>query len=343
MHGTYRSVWPAILQRGGLLRMSRTHVHLAEGVPEEVEDGAVISGMRGSCELVVHVDVRRAALDGGLRFYRSTNGVILTPGLGDDGLLPLRYVARVTDRRTGAVVYANPNPPAPARPGGSEGGGACRPLPGIPPSLPSDRPQSGGSGPLIRVVHGDLLSANGVQFIVHQTNCVSKGAQGLARSIFQRFPYADVYARRAATGRKDTPGTIDVRGGDRGGDRGGGDGHRQGIIGVFGQHGPGKPKGGADGAFDSRAARLGWFAQGLAAIARIPHLRSVAFPFQIGCGLAGGDWPSFRAALEAFAADVAPRSVTVTLYKLPNATFDRKAKVYTSGAADAAAGSVATL
>ena len=102
------------------------------------------------------------------------------------------------------------------------------------------------------------------------------------------------------------------------------------VIGLFGQHAPGRPKG--NNGFDSRAARLEWFRQGLAAIAKLPGLESLAFPAQIGCGLAGGDWPRFRAALEAFAADVAPAGVTVTLYRLPGATFDRASKLYTHSA-----------
>ena len=112
--------------------MSRTHVHLAAGLPEK---GGVISGMRGSCELVVHVDVRSAVLEGGLRFYRSSNGVILTPGLGEEGLLPLRFLKRVTDRRTGGVVYCC------ARPGGAgeAAGGSVAELEAQLRSLSADR------------------------------------------------------------------------------------------------------------------------------------------------------------------------------------------------------------
>lgn len=35
----------------------------------------------------------------------------------------------------------------------------------------------------------------------------------------------------------------------------------------------------------------------------------------IGCGLAGGDWPTYRDLLEAFARTVALKGCTVTLYK----------------------------
>jgi len=70
--------------------------------------------MRKSCTRMVYVDVS-AALADGVPFFVSSNGVVLTPGVGavrsaeDKGLtqtgeLPLRYVSRVTDRN-GAVVW----------------------------------------------------------------------------------------------------------------------------------------------------------------------------------------------------------------------------------------------
>lgn len=84
-HGTYLRHWPGI-RRNGLSRMGRLHIHLAPGLPG---DGAVLSGMRRDCEVAVIVDVTRALADG-ISFYRSANGVILTPGDADGTLLP-RY------------------------------------------------------------------------------------------------------------------------------------------------------------------------------------------------------------------------------------------------------------
>ncbi|XP_058877932.1 tRNA 2'-phosphotransferase 1-like [Acipenser ruthenus] len=63
VHGSYLRHWSSIRTRG-LSRMSRTHIHLAPGLPG---DKSVISGMRGDCDLT------------GLQFFRSDNGVILTP------------------------------------------------------------------------------------------------------------------------------------------------------------------------------------------------------------------------------------------------------------------------
>lgn len=92
VHGTYLDTWPAIVSSGGLHHMSRHHVHLAEGLPG---DSGVISGMRRSAQVHVWVDVARA-VRAGIAFYRSQNGVILSPG-NSDGYVPCEYFARVED------------------------------------------------------------------------------------------------------------------------------------------------------------------------------------------------------------------------------------------------------
>lgn len=74
VHGSYYSSWPSI-QRSGLSRMSRQHVHFALG---ELSS-EITSGMRGDCDLLVFLDLPKA-LKAGLKFFRSANGVILTPG-----------------------------------------------------------------------------------------------------------------------------------------------------------------------------------------------------------------------------------------------------------------------
>ena len=138
VHGTYAATWPAILASGGLRPMGRVHVHFATGVPEgkaeaqseaksevksEVKDGEieetkgvsvvpgappVVSGMRASASLLVWVDVRRAS-EGGVRWWRSRNGVVLTEGLATEkekeGVVPLEYVSRVVERKSGKVIW----------------------------------------------------------------------------------------------------------------------------------------------------------------------------------------------------------------------------------------------
>ncbi|XP_032735225.1 tRNA 2'-phosphotransferase 1 isoform X1 [Lontra canadensis] len=83
VHGTFWRHWPSILLKGLSCR-GRTHIHLAPGLPG---DPGVISGMRPNCEVAVFIDGPRALADG-IPFFRSANGVILTPGNADGFLLP---------------------------------------------------------------------------------------------------------------------------------------------------------------------------------------------------------------------------------------------------------------
>uniref|UniRef100_A0A8D1BK53 2'-phosphotransferase n=2 Tax=Sus scrofa TaxID=9823 RepID=A0A8D1BK53_PIG len=83
VHGTFWRHWPSILLKG-LSRQGRTHIHLAPGLPG---DPGVISGMRPNCEVAVFINGPQALADG-IPFFRSANGVILTPGNTDGVLLP---------------------------------------------------------------------------------------------------------------------------------------------------------------------------------------------------------------------------------------------------------------
>lgn len=115
--------------------------------------------------------------------------------------------------------------------------------------------------------------------------------------MFRRYPHADVYRMRTA---RSTPGTIDVRGGTRG---------QRGVINLFGQVYPGKPRHGNDTA----GARETYFAQGLHRIAELAGVGSLAFPWLIGCGLAGGEWAAYRRMVDRFA-DTHP-DILVTFYR----------------------------
>lgn len=50
---------------------------MAIGMPGQK---SVISGMRLSSEVVIEVNMARAMIEGGIRFFISKNGVILSPG-----------------------------------------------------------------------------------------------------------------------------------------------------------------------------------------------------------------------------------------------------------------------
>jgi len=84
VHGTYSKFINSIKQ-SGLNKMERTHIHMATGFPN---DSQVISGARGSSEVFIIIDMKKALADG-IEFYRSANGVILTSGV--NGILEPKY------------------------------------------------------------------------------------------------------------------------------------------------------------------------------------------------------------------------------------------------------------
>jgi len=99
IHGTTLKAWEAI-QHMGLCRMERNHVHFAQGLPGA---SGVISGMRASSEVLIHLDVAKA-MDMGCFFFVSQNGVLLSPGLGEQGIIPPECFSKVTAGGTGEEI-----------------------------------------------------------------------------------------------------------------------------------------------------------------------------------------------------------------------------------------------
>jgi len=105
-HGTYESHLASILRRGLLAGGSqgqsfRRNVHFAVRPPGET----VISGMRQNCQIAVYVDLPRAAREG-VRFYRSSNNVILSEGV--DGAVPAAYIDKVWHIQRNVQIYPSP-------------------------------------------------------------------------------------------------------------------------------------------------------------------------------------------------------------------------------------------
>ncbi|EST08590.1 Phosphotransferase KptA/Tpt1 [Kalmanozyma brasiliensis GHG001] len=99
IHGTYTAAWESILESGGLKPMSRNHIHLSKG---KFGDKGVISGMRKSANRLIYIDIERAIQDG-IEFVLSSNGVVLTPGDKESRLLGSKYFDKVEDQKGNTV------------------------------------------------------------------------------------------------------------------------------------------------------------------------------------------------------------------------------------------------
>lgn len=100
VHGTDLRAWKSIATQG-LSKMGRQMIHCASGLPHE---HGVISGMRRSCKVLIYIDIH-SAINDGIAFFRSENDVLLTPGMGESGNIPVRYFKRVLRRDTGDELF----------------------------------------------------------------------------------------------------------------------------------------------------------------------------------------------------------------------------------------------
>ena len=99
IHGTYFKAWN-LIKESGLSKMKRNHIHFAAGEPG---DQGVISGMRSSAQVFIYIDVEKAMSEGGIKFYKSANNVILSPGNADGFILPT-YFKIVKNMRNNQVM-----------------------------------------------------------------------------------------------------------------------------------------------------------------------------------------------------------------------------------------------
>lgn len=101
IHGTNTTSWRTI-KKQGLCRMNRLHIHFASGL---LSDPNVKSGMRHSANVFIYIDACKA-MDDGIQFFISENNVILSPGVGERGIISPRYFLKVTDR-AGNILSIN--------------------------------------------------------------------------------------------------------------------------------------------------------------------------------------------------------------------------------------------
>ena len=103
-HGTYWRYLDAIMTKG-LSRMRRQHIHMAKGFFGEVQ-----SGYRKDCDVLISIDVEKSMREGGLKFYESGNGVVLSEG-DNNGCIPAQYFKEIIDLASSsasASVHVSP-------------------------------------------------------------------------------------------------------------------------------------------------------------------------------------------------------------------------------------------
>jgi hypothetical protein len=166
------------------------------------------------------------------------------------------------------------------------------------------------SDKMLTEVIGNILDSN-EDFILQQNCCTTTKAQGLSLAIAQKWPLSDPYRDRvkakgnwATIESRDTPGSIKVLGK---------------VICLFSQYSHGKPNGGLKDPLnvvipDSAEDRLQYFVSCLNLVSDLAP-KSVAIPFKIGCGLAGGNWQKYYNAISDWA--LLNPSISVKIYKLP--------------------------
>jgi len=100
VHATLKTNVDSILANG-LSVMKRTSIHLVEGIVDWTHKH--LSGVRNRSDTLITVDVHAAMRDG-IKFYRSSNDVILTSGI--NGILPSKYIVRVAEKQIEIVPGA---------------------------------------------------------------------------------------------------------------------------------------------------------------------------------------------------------------------------------------------
>lgn len=169
---------------------------------------------------------------------------------------------------------------------------------------------------IVDVINKNIFES-GEKVIAQQCNCVCRRGHGLSLSIAKKYPYADIYrdrvpmvgnSRRNCTSDPLEPGTIKI---SEPYDTNSKDPT---VIAMFAQWAPGKARAYekqypmSGNAIDNEKYRLHWFEFALDEILEAGY-DQVAMPYFIGCGLAGGEWKSYKQLLE-------DSELKIVLYKI---------------------------
>ncbi|KAF5383667.1 hypothetical protein D9615_003785 [Tricholomella constricta] len=98
VHGTSKKAWE-LISKQGLSKMKRNHIHLAQGVAgDNVISGGCFLALTVPSSLNAVSTTLKKALDAGIKFHFSDNGVVLTEG-NEAGILSCEFFERVEDAK----------------------------------------------------------------------------------------------------------------------------------------------------------------------------------------------------------------------------------------------------
>lgn len=90
IHGTKEAFIDSI-KKNGLNRMSRKHIHFVN----EIQERKQTSGFKKESDILIFINMQKC-MDDGIKFYKSTNNVILTEGI--DGIILPKYFKSIEYR-----------------------------------------------------------------------------------------------------------------------------------------------------------------------------------------------------------------------------------------------------
>ena len=97
VHGTtYKNY--QIIKVSGLKKMDRSHIHFSIS-DDIIEGNKQQSGIRYNAEVLIYLNMELAMKDG-IEFYISQNKVVLSEGVGIEGIIDNKYFSKVIDRKT---------------------------------------------------------------------------------------------------------------------------------------------------------------------------------------------------------------------------------------------------
>ncbi len=97
IHGTTYRAYDEI-KKSGLKKLGRSHIHFAI-TDDFIAGNKQQSGIRSNCQILIYLDMEKAMNDG-IEFYMSSNKVVLSQGVGEEGIIDKKYFSKVIDKVT---------------------------------------------------------------------------------------------------------------------------------------------------------------------------------------------------------------------------------------------------